>query len=79
MKVQFCINNYFEERTEVIAEFEVSKAPTGEQVSAIYDDIKAAMDNYDGEDGFDYEQACLDAAYQHLEILDNPVVFTFYV
>ena len=79
MKVQFCINNYFEKCAELVAEFDVSEAPTGEQVAAIYDHIKAAMDNYDGEDCFDYEQACFDAAYEHLNILEKPVVYTFYI
>ena len=76
MKVQFCMNNYFEDRKEVIAEFEVSEVPTCEQISAIYDDIRAIVNSGDA---LDYNSVCEYAAKKHLKIVDSPVVLTLYV
>ena len=76
MKVQFCINNYFEECKEVIAEFEVSEVPTGAQVNAIYDDIRSLVNNGDA---LDYKSVCEYVAKKHLKIVDSPVVLTFYI
>ena len=76
MKVQFCINNYFEDCKEVVAEFEVREVPTGAQVTAIYDDIKAIINNGDA---LDYKSVCEYVAKKHLNIVDSPVVLTFYV
>lgn len=80
MKVQFCINNYFEDKAEAFAEFEVSEAPTGEQINAIYEDIRAITGDDEGVKLFgDYKGICEYVARKHLKIIESPVVATFYV
>lgn len=76
MKIQFCINNYFEEHAEVVAEFEVSEVPTGEQINAVYDDIRAIVGSGDA---LDYKSVCEYVAMKHLKVVESPVVLTFYV
>ena len=76
MKVQFCIDNYFIGCKEVVAEFEVSESPTGEQINAVYNDIRALVDKGDA---LDYKSVCEYVAKKHLNIVDSPVVLTFYV
>ena len=80
MKIQF-VKPY--EYDDIIAEFDVDKAPTKEQREAIEDEIFDAMDKYwleNGDyEGFDYWGACFEAARKHLKLIDNPVVHTFYL
>lgn len=80
MRIQFC-RNYSEQH---IAEFEVSRAPTPEEVKSIYEYIDNEMCEWEeANDGdfseFDFWQCCHDAASRYLELVDNPVVKTFYV
>ena len=80
MKIQFCnIGNFL----NTIAEFDVAQIPTEEQCNAIEDYIFAVMDNWEEEYGdfseFDYWKVCYDAVVKNLEIVENPVIKTFYV
>lgn len=80
MKVQFCINNYFDGCAEVFAEFEVSELPTGEQINAVYDDIRAIVGDDEGLKLFgEYKEICEYVAKKHLKVVESPVVLTFYV
>ena len=76
MKVQFCINNYFEGCKEIVAEFDVVEMPTGDQINAIYDEVRAIISNGDAED---YSSVCKYVARKYLKLADNPVVLTLHI
>ena len=76
MKVQFCINNYFEDRKEVVAEFDVIEMPNGEQINAIYDEIRTLVGNGDSSD---YQSVCEYVARKYLKIAESHAVLTLYV
>lgn len=82
MKIQFerlTIND-----GEVVAEFDVAEAPTKEQCEAIEEYIDNEINKwYEEHDGdfseFDYWWVCREAARKNLELVNNPVVHTFYL
>ena len=76
MKVQFCINNYFDGCKEIVAEFDVVEMPNGEQINAIYEDVRALVGN--GDD-VDYQDICAYVANKYLKLADNPVVLTLHI
>ena len=76
MKVQFCINNYFDGCKEIIAEFDVIEMPTGDQINAIYEDVRALVGNGDA---VDYQDICEYVANKYLKLADNPVVLTLHI
>ena len=79
MRIQFCHNC----TEEIIAEFEVERAPTREEVEAIYDDIAAKMDEWERREGdfadFDFWQCCHDVLAKYIVLVPSPVVKTFYI
>lgn len=78
MRIQFVRDNYAD-----VVELEVKEMPTEEEVDRIYDDIYAAMEQYEEENGdmedFDFWVCCRSAASNHIQIVSNPVVKTFYL
>lgn len=84
MKVQFCRECFDPMHSgNLFAEFDVAEEPTKEQCEAIEDEIFEAMGEYELEngdyEGFDYWGVCFEAARKHLNIVDNPVIKTFYL
>ena len=82
MKIQFTKLNVA--NSEVVAEFDVATEPTEQQCEAIEDYINDEMSKWDEEhDGdfaeFDYWWVCREAARKNLELVNNPVVHTFYL
>ena len=60
----------------LIAEFDVEKKPTQEQVQAIYAEINKATVDITNEM---YRKICQKACAKHLTVVKNPVVKTFYL
>lgn len=84
MKIQFCFNRDFDSDNNVIAEFDVAEMPTEGQCEAIEEYIYNEIDKwYEENDGdfaeFDYWWVCREAARKNLELVNNPVVKTFYL
>lgn len=84
MKVQFCFNGNIVGDIDVIAEFDVAKVPTEEQCKAVEEHIFNAINNWSEENDddfaeFDYWYVCYEAAKEHLDLVLNPVVKTFYL
>ena len=67
----------------LIAEFDVEKKPTKEQVQAIYAEINKVTEKYyDKEEDVTneiYKKICYKACKKHLTIVKNPIVHTFYL
>ena len=79
MKIQFTKLD-----EEIVAEFDVTAEPTEEQCEAIEEYINDEMNKwYEENDGdfaeFDYWWVCREAARKNLELINNPVVKTFYL
>lgn len=84
MKIQFCFNGNFNGGMDIVAEFDVAEIPTEEQCRAIdnyiLEEFNKWEDECDGDfEGFDYWGLCFEAARQHLKLVENPVVKTFYL
>ena len=83
MKVQFCFNGDFNGTQTLIAEFDVAAEPTKAQCKAINDYIGDALEEfeeeYDDFEEFDYYKVCREAVNKYLEVVDNPIVKTFYI
>lgn len=87
MKIQFYNQHFYNKYSGCylpVAEFDVAEPPTEEQCAAIEEEIWAAVNAYAEENDddmseFDYWSACRDACNNHLEIINNPVVKTFYI
>lgn len=85
MKIQFVRQGYLmcEDLMDIIAEFDVVKPPTPEEIAAINDDIEAALDAWEEEFDdfcdFDYRKTVYDACVKHIELVENPIVHTFYI
>ena len=79
MRIQFCHNC----TSEIIAEFEVERAPMDVEAKAIDDDIAAKMDEWESKNGdfagFDFWQCCHDVLEKYIKIVPSPVVKTFYI
>ena len=84
MKVQFCFNGYIPGGIDTIAEFDVATEPTNEQCEAVEQHIRETIDIWSEEHDddfseFDYWDVCYEAAKEHLDLVLNPVVKTFYL
>lgn len=84
MKVQFCFNGNVVGGMDIVAEFDVVKVPTEEQCKAVEKYIFEAINNWEEENDddfaeFDYWVLCYEAASKHLDLVQNPVVKTFYL
>lgn len=79
MRIQF----YHNATEDFVAEFEVTEAPTEEDCESIENEIYAAMNKWEEENGdfaeFDFWRVCHDVAVKHIHIINNPVVKTFYI
>lgn len=80
MRIQFVINN---DQSNVVADFDVERIPTPEEVKGITSQIQDEMDEYEAQYGdfedFDYYSACSCAVQKHLKVIHNPVVRTIYI
>lgn len=84
MKVQFCCSGNSNGYADIIAEFDVAEVPTEDQCKAIEGDIHAAMVDWEEENGDDFEEfdfwfICRRAVQEHLKLVENKVVKTFYL
>jgi hypothetical protein len=81
MKVQFCTSNYFDGHAEVFLELDVCECPTGEQINAVYEDIRSIVgDHCDDVKLFgDYSGICEYVARKHLKVIGTHVSLIFHV